>query len=257
MPNNTNLAREKIGDIPEHKIDELDIINTLHLFKHYYKRPDDNLQILNVCACIGNHALTIELLAKTLQELPNENAFSLWQQLNDKGIDINRQQKVWANYIQKETYLNECLLVAFDLGKLNTQTAIHPVLRFFCLMPYQYITYDLIQQINPNASEADERLLLSHLKQLTNLGWLKKGQTTWDNIAQEGWQMHPVIQDIISQKLGRYVEPYNNLGILYKNKGDLNKAEEHYQKSLKIRLNLFGENHSDTAMSYNNLGSSL
>ena len=36
--------------------------------------------------------------------------------------------------------------------------------------------------------------------------------------------------------------------------GNLHKAEEFYLKSLKIYENLFGENHSDVAMSYNNLG---
>ena len=46
----------------------------------------------------------------------------------------------------------------------------------------------------------------------------------------------------------------NNLGNLYKNMGNLPKTEEFYLKSLKIRLNLFGENHSDVAMSFNNLG---
>ena len=35
--------------------------------------------------------------------------------------------------------------------------------------------------------------------------------------------------------------------------GNLPKAEEFYLKALKIRLNLFGENHSDVAASFNNL----
>ena len=46
-----------------------------------------------------------------------------------------------------------------------------------------------------------------------------------------------------------------NLGLLYDNMGNLQKAEEFYLKSFKIYENLFGENHSDVATSYNNLGS--
>jgi len=46
----------------------------------------------------------------------------------------------------------------------------------------------------------------------------------------------------------------NSLGNLYKNHGNFPKAEEFYLKSLKIRLNIFGENHSNVAESYNNLG---
>ena len=36
--------------------------------------------------------------------------------------------------------------------------------------------------------------------------------------------------------------------------GNLPKAEEYYLKSLKIRQNLFGEDHCDVAMSLHNLG---
>ena len=36
--------------------------------------------------------------------------------------------------------------------------------------------------------------------------------------------------------------------------GGLGKAEEFHTKALTIRLNLFGENHSDVTNSYHNLG---
>ena len=48
---------------------------------------------------------------------------------------------------------------------------------------------------------------------------------------------------------------WHNLGFLYDNVGNLPKAEDFHLKSLKIRQNLFGENHSNVAGSYNNLGS--
>ncbi len=199
-------ARGKIGDIPEHKIDELDIINALRLFKHYYKRPDSDESIMEVSERVGNHPLSIELLAKTLQELPNKDTSFLLEQLDEKGLKIERQRAVWSNYAERKIYLNECLLIAFDLGQLSTQTALHPLLRFFCLMPYQYIAYDLICQINQTPNEAAEDILLDHLEQLTNLGWIKQAPTEWDNTTQEGWQMHPIIQDMVNQQLGKDTE---------------------------------------------------
>ena len=45
-----------------------------------------------------------------------------------------------------------------------------------------------------------------------------------------------------------------NLAIVYKNMGNLQKAEEFYMKSLTIRQKLFGENHANVANSFNNLG---
>ena len=44
-----------------------------------------------------------------------------------------------------------------------------------------------------------------------------------------------------------------NLAELYKNQGNLEKAEEFHKKSLKIIINLLGEDHSDTSTSYDNL----
>jgi len=51
-----------------------------------------------------------------------------------------------------------------------------------------------------------------------------------------------------------FATTFNNLGYLYVNMGNLPKAEVFYLKSLKTRLDLFGEKHSLTATSYNNLG---
>jgi tetratricopeptide (TPR) repeat protein len=47
---------------------------------------------------------------------------------------------------------------------------------------------------------------------------------------------------------------YNNLGILYKSKGDSRRAEEYYLKCLSIREEVLPANHPDLATIYNNLG---
>lgn len=54
--------------------------------------------------------------------------------------------------------------------------------------------------------------------------------------------------DIIADLCGNYGELYNNLG-------NLNKAEEFYKKSMEIKLEIFGEHHSETADAFNNMGS--
>lgn len=47
---------------------------------------------------------------------------------------------------------------------------------------------------------------------------------------------------------------YNNIGVVWDNKGDYDKALEYYQQSLDIELKTLGEWHPDVVTSYNNMG---
>ena len=46
----------------------------------------------------------------------------------------------------------------------------------------------------------------------------------------------------------------NNLGLVYKNLGDLEKAEEHFLEALEIKISCYGDSHPDVALSLNSLG---
>jgi tetratricopeptide (TPR) repeat protein len=47
---------------------------------------------------------------------------------------------------------------------------------------------------------------------------------------------------------------YNNIGNVYDDLGDYDKALEYHNKALEIRKSVLGENHPDTASSYDNIG---
>ena len=47
---------------------------------------------------------------------------------------------------------------------------------------------------------------------------------------------------------------YNNIGLVYDEKGDYGKALEYHQKALTIREKVLGTEHPDTASTYNNIG---
>ena len=205
LPDNCHIlltSRHTIENIPTHYVNELEEDDALFLFKHYYHRPDEDHTILDVCHAVGFHTLSIELLAKTLNELPNKDAAFLLQGLKNRGINIKRQQQVWTNYAQRETYLNECLLAAFDLGKLMEQPNLHPLMRFFCLMPYQDIAYSVVEQLTQTEDDEAEDELLHHLQQLSKLGWIKLSRTNWLGTTQKSWRMHTIVQDMVQQQLG-------------------------------------------------------
>ena len=46
---------------------------------------------------------------------------------------------------------------------------------------------------------------------------------------------------------------YNNIGLVHDNKGEYDKALEHYQKALAIVLKQLGAEHPSVARSYNNM----
>jgi len=46
---------------------------------------------------------------------------------------------------------------------------------------------------------------------------------------------------------------YNNIGEVHRNKGEYDKALDHYQKCLAIELKQLGPEHPDVATSYNNM----
>ena len=47
---------------------------------------------------------------------------------------------------------------------------------------------------------------------------------------------------------------YNNIGIVYRNKGDLENALLQHQRALEIRTRVYGQEHPDVATSCNNIG---
>ncbi len=50
-------------------------------------------------------------------------------------------------------------------------------------------------------------------------------------------------------------DSFNNIGVVYKKKGDLENALVQHQKALEIRTRVFGFEHPDVAASYINIGS--
>ena len=61
-------------------------------------------------------------------------------------------------------------------------------------------------------------------------------------------------QNIYSEDHPDIASSFNNLGVLYSDLGDYEKAEKYYFQSLEIRQNIYSEDHPDIDMSFNNLG---
>jgi CHAT domain-containing protein/tetratricopeptide (TPR) repeat protein len=62
-------------------------------------------------------------------------------------------------------------------------------------------------------------------------------------VKQEHGDKHP-----------RYATAVSNLGVFYKNIGDLDRAEQEFQLALDIRIPILGDSSAEVAQSFNNLG---
>ena len=85
------------------------------------------------------------------------------------------------------------------------------------------------------------------------------GDLCWElGYLDKGLKYHEKSLELDTKDFGEESEDvatdYNELGLIWNEKGNWDKAIEHYEKSLKIYLNLFGEDHEYTAACYNNLG---
>jgi len=61
-------------------------------------------------------------------------------------------------------------------------------------------------------------------------------------------------KEILGENHNDVARSYNNIGTVYDDKGEHDKALEYHFKSLQIQKEIFGEKHPDVASSYNNIG---
>ncbi len=76
----------------------------------------------------------------------------------------------------------------------------------------------------------------------------------YDEALEIAKQCVELSEELYGDNHGKTADSYDNIGLVYRNKGDYDKAFEYYNTALAIRKQVLGENHPDTAGSYNNIG---
>ncbi|MGB1206696.1 MAG: NB-ARC domain-containing protein [Chitinophagales bacterium] len=204
LPRNCKIlltSRHEINGLNTYRLNELAPNDALQLFRTHYKRKDETAVLQKICETVGYHALTIELLARTLHDLDGKNAAYLLQQLQENGLNIKRKIAVWTNYTKKDLYLNDCLLFAFKIRNLKNNTPIHPLLQLFTLLPYQATPLLLLKGLLQIKTEEAEDEIINQINELRKLGWIKQEAENAIKPNQEGYMMHPVIQEYVAQQL--------------------------------------------------------
>ncbi|HNI43268.1 MAG TPA: tetratricopeptide repeat protein, partial [Chitinophagales bacterium] len=194
-------SRHSIGTLRHISIDELQANDAHALFKKYYTRPDNADHISELCRGIARHALSIELLAKTLQNTAGKDVAWLRQQLSTKGIDEHLNIRVATDYHTQEVLISRILDAAFDIGNLQYSQPCLSMLQLFTYLPYQGIRLPLIAILAQKKTEEQQRYLQNTLHKLRLLGWLRHTPQTNEQNTPDTWQMHPIVQEVLWKKL--------------------------------------------------------
>ncbi|HNL06153.1 MAG TPA: tetratricopeptide repeat protein [Chitinophagales bacterium] len=203
LPDNCRIlltVRHAIGDIPTHYVNELEKETALRLFKHYYTRPDDDQSILDVCKAVGYHALSVELLAKTLNELPNKGASFLLQEFKKRGIGKQTTQAASTDIAAQQTRISHIFEAILQIGNLHRNIPALSVLRIFMYLPCQDILFQLIALLAQKHDPKQQDILQNSLNELVRLGWLRHTSLTAAEKTTEFWQMHPAVWEMLWKK---------------------------------------------------------
>ena len=291
LPNYPNwhvivTSREKIPHFELKELGFLDEKEAIDLFKLHYRHKrvsDDEIKVL--VNNVEYHTLTVEILAKTAQDIrtpPEELHKAIMKDLQTDVRVLHSDEKINKVF----SYISSI----FDLSELSNDEI--EILRYFSLLPSEYITFDMLNEV---FSFVDDIPVLS-LNGLSKKGWILY------NEKEDSYKLHQIILEIIKSRYDyndEFVNPLvdnisnllsidqskdnpiekfkwitfgrelivqglerkysissklqNNLALVLMTLGDYVGAQELLEKAIILDERNFGKEHSITATRYSNL----
>lgn len=194
LPTNPNwdiliISRERVLNYSVLELKVLDNISSIKLFYKHYKIEENN-KIVDILNYIGNHTLTIELMAKTANKR-NLSIEDLIYALEKEGLNISKVAKVNIDHGNAAGPVHpfEYLISIFYIADLSESQ--QELLMFFSILPSKFIDYDDLKLIF--CIPANDNDFFEDINELVSKGWLI--------MESFSYQMHQVIQEVIRQKL--------------------------------------------------------
>ncbi|HNL08037.1 MAG TPA: tetratricopeptide repeat protein, partial [Chitinophagales bacterium] len=195
-------ARIIFDEFDNFRIQGLDSTSAVSLFKHYYRRPDDNeAAIERICQKVLFHPLTIVLLAQTLDSIPNRDASYLLATIQSDGLCFDDQPPLANSYSTQKLCLCDCLMVASGIDK-EIDPEFIPIMELFGLFPTTYVGHHIMEEFTRLPFIATPLQLEIFLPQLEQIAWLHQRYQLSFGVMEPSWQMHFVLQEIVRNKFG-------------------------------------------------------
>lgn len=278
-------SREKLANFDEMELSFLDEEDAVELFNLHYKgeKLTDEF-IKTLVKDLEYHTLTIELLAKTAQELKTkpENLVAALQKDLKTDVKIkhsdHRIQKVFSyldsifdlsNLAEEERYLLQLftLLPTRDITSDNLEEVfqfldddlhlgLSTLIRKGWLIENNdaYIFHRIISDVVKSRTDYNEdkfELLITSVSSLLQVDQAKDNPIDKFKWAEFGSAILSQFGDSENSKIGLL---QNNLALVFKALGDFEEAKKLIEKVIISDEKNFGKNHSNTAISYSNLG---
>ncbi|MEP0389316.1 MAG: tetratricopeptide repeat protein [Dokdonia sp.] len=280
-------SREKIDFFDNMEIGFLSEPEAIKLFKkHYTLEKLKNKYIRELVKNVEYHTLTIEILAKTAQELRTSPTT-----LNEAILSNMETDIIIRHSNKKVGKILSYLTSIFDMSEL-TENGI-TLLKYITLLPSEYLKNEDLEEVLHFLSDTLPR----GRAELFKKGWILYNQ------SEDAYKLHQIIQDVVKSRFTYDTEflkpiidslksvltvslenrdnpvskfkwiPYgkeflsqlgdnmiidiskiqNNLALVLKDLGDYEGAKELLEKVKISAEKNFGENHPTTAIRYSNL----
>ncbi|MGB1241674.1 MAG: tetratricopeptide repeat protein [Chitinophagales bacterium] len=252
-------SRANIQHYIHHTVGILDMKDAKTLFLTYFPQAEKQMDLLEkLLEAIGRHTLTIELLAKTLNELRGMGygLTELYKDLEERGLlNPSRTQEIYTDYQKGKTVKFEELIAAiFDIQGLSEYE--QWLLLQFAVLPSIYISFgDISDFLQIEGEKVND--FGNTLNGLVRKGWLE------DSFDEEkrvkSFKLHQVIQEVVREKLKPNSKNCDSLIkslilMLRIEVGDTSFAKKYYTPyAAVLLLHLSEEENNEIATLYNNL----
>ncbi|XP_028403174.1 uncharacterized protein LOC114525915, partial [Dendronephthya gigantea] len=237
----------------------------------------DNPILDEVAEKLDRQPLAIAAAAVYMREVSNSCPDFSWRdylrklEKGKRGLTEKRLQQI-NSAAYSSTMSTAVLLAVEKCGENNT--ILEHAFNLFSLISFEPLPLELVVKYVQQQEDLEAEDITPTLKhcslfvQVCNDGDIRLhrvvheavktlfNKTKGDNIPETGIQnkdrktpqnISKVIHDALALKI-------RNLGSVCESKGDLDRANDYYERALEIQLDRLGPNHTNVAISYNNLG---
>ena len=201
-------SRQDLAFAKRMPLDFLSEDEALHLFYNHYDWERNDEVAKGILRTIDYHTLTVEILAKTAQNLEIKSLKKMATLLKERGIKIGKPvdfSTVAHSKEEQTRYLFPYLEAIFQLPDINEAEAY--LLKQFIGLPPTFFKWEEITALL-QISEEEETIWDDQIIARNTLK--KKGWLIYDEKLKV-YKMHRIVQDVLEEKLKPTYEDLENL----------------------------------------------